>query len=191
MSDLIKEKITRWSLERVQFLLSHIESFVDDDTTEVRERARSFVAQSGLDKIESLVSANPGDPALPLLVLQNLSPFFESGLLLQRGLDVDTSNWYVTDLFWRGNTFHLELKDQVCAKGLVPEITPLQVHRATAGRVLSTIKMDFLMPTPEAQAYLFRPTPSTAYVCFSALADHWAADHVAGAHKLVNKAFIY
>ncbi|NJL25505.1 MAG: hypothetical protein HC902_10265, partial [Calothrix sp. SM1_5_4] len=58
----IKEKITRWSLERVRFLLSHIEGFIDDENAELRDRALAFTAQGGLDKIERLVESNPSDP---------------------------------------------------------------------------------------------------------------------------------
>lgn len=191
MSDLIKDKISRWSLERVQFLLSHIENFVEDENMELRERARNFQPQTGLESVESLVEADLADPRLQLAVLQSLAPFFDSGLLIQRGLDEEKNNWWVTDLFWRGNTFHLELKDQVRAQGLVPEITPLQVHRADAVRALQSIGMEFLLNSSESQAYLFRPTPSTSYVVFSSLAAPWALDHIGHAHKLVNKAFIY
>lgn len=191
MSDLLKDKIGRWSLDRIQFLLGHIESFVEDENAELRERARSFSAQTGLEKIERLVSADPSDPSLPRLVLENLTPFFEAGLLVQRGPDPDHPNWWVTDLAWRGNTFHLELADQLRASTLVPEITPLQVHRADAPAVLAQLAMPFLKLANDTQAYLLRPTPSTAYVLFSRLPAPWAPDHVANAHKLVNKSFLY
>lgn len=191
MSDPIKEKITRWSLDRVQFLLAHIEGFVEDESHELRERARNFVVQTDLDKVERLPGGELNDPLLPVTVMQGLTPFFDAGMLLQRGMDAESSNWWVTDLFWRGNMFHLELKDQVAAAALVPEITPLQVHRAPASAILQTVKMDFLSPGPEAQGYLVRPTPSTAYVLLSRLAAPWAMDHVAQAHKLINKSFIF
>jgi hypothetical protein len=191
MSDLIKEKITRWSLDRVQFLLAHIENFVEDESAELRERARAFSPQTGLESVERLVSCSPSDPKLALLVMESLVPFFDAGFVLQRGPDPDAANWWITDLFWRGNTFHLELKDQVRANALVPEITPLQVHRAPADKILSTSGMSFLAPGPESQGYLLRPTPSTAFVLLSRLAPPWALDHIACAHKLVNKCFIY
>ncbi|MBX3023232.1 MAG: hypothetical protein KF799_16275 [Bdellovibrionales bacterium] len=191
MNELIKDKITRWSLERVRFVLAHIESFVEDENMEVREKARGFSAQTGLGEVESLLVTEPNDPKLPLQVLTALAPFFDSGLLLQRGPNAEDSNWWVTDLFWRGSTFHLDLKDQVRAVGLVPEITPLQVHRAEAERALNTVGMEFLIGAAGTQAYLFRPTPSTAYVVLSSLAAPWAVDHVAQAHTLVNKCFIY
>ena len=191
MNDLLKDKITRWSLDRIQFLLAHIEGFVEDENSEIRERARAFTAQTGLDKIERLVSADPSDPNLPRLVLENLSPFFEASLLVQRGPDPDHPNWWVTDLAWRGNVFNLELADQLRASSLVPEITPLQVHRAVAPAVLKQLAMPFLKVAGDSQAYLLRPTPSIAYVLFSRLPEPWAPDHVASAHKLVNKSFLY
>jgi hypothetical protein len=51
--------------------------------------------------------------------------------------------------------------------------------------------MSFLQTGPEAQGYLLRPTPSIAYVLVSRLAAPWAVDHIACAHKLVNKSFLY
>jgi len=191
MNEMIADKITRWSLERIQFLLAHIENFVEDDDAELRERARHFAPQMGLDKIERLVSAEPSDPNLPRLVLENLTPFFDAGLLAQRGPDPDHPNWWVTDLAWRGNTFHLELADQLRASSIVPEITPLQVHRADAPAVLKQLAMPFLKIAGDTQAYLLRPTPSIAYVLFSRLPELWAPDHVANAHKLINKSFLY
>jgi len=185
-----KEGLTRWSLERVQFVLSHIGDFMDDDSKALRERARNFAAEGGLEKIEALAGCDPADPHLPTVLLERLSPFFESGLLLQRGVS-GSENWWVTDLFFRGNAFHLELKDQVDASAAVPAITPLQVHKAPATKVLSALKMDFLNPSPDADAFLLKPTPSTAYVLISNFAKPWSGDHVAEAHRLINKCFIY
>jgi hypothetical protein len=195
MSDLLTDKLSRWSLERVRFLLAHIESFVDDQDgdRELRERARAFVAQTGLEGIESLLENEPGDPRLPLLLLQRLAPFFDAGLLLQRGLSADDGdgNWWMTDLFWRGSTFHLELNDQVRANTLVPEITPLQVRRAPATKILSALNMDFLRTPGGSDGYLLRPAPGVCFVLFSDLAPPWAADHLAHAHRLINKSFLY
>jgi len=183
--------LTRWSLERVQFLLSHIEDFIDDDSKEMRERAKNFVAQTGLDQVQDLSGCDPQDPHLPTRMLDRLSPFFDSGLLLQRGLSQENGNWWVTDLFWRGNTFHLELKDQVRATPIVPEITPLQVHRAQANKVLESLNLTFLCQSPEADAFLVKPTPGNAFVLISNFAAPWTGDHMAHAHRLINKCFIY
>lgn len=191
MSDSLHEKWAHWSLERVRFLLSHIENFVEDDSADLREKARQFSAQTGLDKVQRLVEAEPSEPGLPGLVLDRLAPFFEAGLLLQRGMNSESSNWWVTDIFWRGITFHLEMKDQVRATGLVPEITPLQVHRAPTEKILSQLKMNFLLPKHESDGYLLRPTPTVAYVLFSTLAAPWANEHLGQAHTLVNKCFLY
>lgn len=199
-------RLRRWSLESVQFLLSHIENFVEDagsnaktqDLNEAKIRARDFSISTGLDKIERLIEVDPlaeessvESETLPLLALNRLSAFFDSGLLLRRGLSEDVENWWVTDLFWRGNIFHLELKDQVRANPLVPEITPLQVHRADAKLALKQIQLDFMLTPDEANAYILRPTPAIAFVLISHLAPPFAVDHIAHAHRLVNKCFLY
>lgn len=183
--------IARWSLERVQFVLSHVEDFIDDDAQEMRERAKNFVAQQGLDKVEGLAGCEPLDPHLPTQLLERLSPFFDSGVLLQRGLSDESGNWWVTDLFYRGTAFHLEPKDQVNATPIVPAISPMQVHRAPAVKVLSALKLNFLCPSKEADAFLVKPTPSTAFVLISNFPAPWTGDHVAQAHRLINKCFIY
>lgn len=190
-TDAIHEKLTRWSLQRVQFLLAHVEDFIDDDAKDLRERARHFVAATGLEKIEKLIECDPGDPQLPVRLLERLSTFFDSGLLLQRGPSTDVANWWVTDLFWRGNSFHLELNDQVQGNRLVPEIAPLQVHRAPATKMLATVNLQFLVTTNDADAYLIKPTPTLAYILVSGLAAPWSVDHLAHTHRLVNKSFIY
>lgn len=189
--EAIKETLTRWSLERVQFLLAHIEDFIDDEAKELKERAKNFVAESGLEKIEKLVESDPNDSHLPLCVLERLTPFFEAGLLLQRGPADENAGWWVTDLFWRGSVFHLEIGDQVQANSLIPELSPLQVNRAPAQEILQRLKMNFLTADADADAFLLKPTPATAYVLISRLAPPWSQDHVAQASRLVNKSFIY
>lgn len=186
-----KMSITRWSLERVQFVLSHIEDFIDDDSQEMRERAKNFVVQTGLDKVEALSGCDPQNPHLPTILLERLSPFFDSGVLLQRGLSVESGNWWVTDLFFRGTAFHLEPKDQVNATAVVPSITPLQVHRAPAPKFLSALNLDFLCPANDASAFIVRPTPAVGLVLISHIPAPWTEDHVAQAHRLINKCFIY
>ncbi len=187
--DLIQDKV-----ERVKFLLSHIESLIEDNGGEVRElkeRASIFQAATGLDGIETLCELEPSDPQLPAFLLERLAGFFDAGLLLQRGPSVEAANWWVTDLFWRGSAFHLDLNDQVQGNRLVPEVPPLQVQRASALKTLATVNLQFLAPHGDADAYLIKPTPTIAYVLICSLAAPWSVDHVAHAHRLVNKCFIY
>jgi hypothetical protein len=192
MADAIQDKLSRWSLERVKFLLAHIEGFIEnDDDKNLIQRAREFTPATDLTTVQSLVEANPSDPRLPTLVLEALAPFFESGLLLQRSPAADSSHWWATDLFWRGNTFHLELADQVRANHLVPEMTPLQVHRSPAAKMLDALKLQFLAQKNDADAYLLRPTPTVAYVLMSNLGAPWSPDHLTQAQRLINKCFIY
>lgn len=162
--------------------MDHIENFIDDETAALEERAKNFVAQTGLDQVESLVT-DPNAKDLAPRILERLSPFFEGGLLVQNGM--------VTDLFWRGNVFHLGSKDRIKAEGIVPEITATQVHKASARKILSTLGLDFMVPTGDGEGYLIKPTPATAYVLFSSIAAPWASDHVAHAHRLINKCFIF
>lgn len=191
IKDKITEKMGRWSLDRVQFLLSHIENFIDDESEELRQKAKQFVAQTGLDKIERLIETDPNDPELPRHLLERLATFFDAGVLIQRGLSPENGNWWVTDIFSRGNIFHLELNDQIRANSLIPDLTPLQVNKAQAKTILKTINMDFLAADLETMAYMLKPTPGVALVLLSNLPAPWAASHMEHAHKLVNKAFNY
>jgi hypothetical protein len=189
--EALKEAIGRWSLERLKFLLAHIEGFIDDEEREFKERAREFVPSGDLDKIEKLVEGHPGDTELPHRVLERLSAFFDSGLMLQRGPAQEDAGWWVTDLFWRGTVFHLDIKDQVQANKLVPELPPLQVNRMGALKMLEALNLKFLSVNPEANAYLLKPTPALAYVVISNLPAPWSVDHIAHVQRLVNKSFIY
>lgn len=176
----------KWNLQRLQFLLSHIEDFVENDWREIREKARTFSPQLGLDNIEDIVEPT-NEIRPPSYVLDRLTPFFESGLLLSNPKD----KWTVTDVFWRGSVFHLEPDEQSPAGHLVNDITPLQVRKAPAGKILSTLGMQFLAPGADCTGYLVRPAPQVGFVLFSNLADPWALDHVTHAHRLINKAFVY
>jgi len=191
MVDPIQEKLTRWSLARVQFLLSHLEGFIEDENKDLRERARNFSLNTEINTVDSLLDVPPSDPRVPTLLLQALSAFFESGFLLQRGPTQDVGNWWVTDLFCRGNTFHLELQDQVMAVKAVPEMTPLQVHRTQARPLLEKLGLMFLLPGSHAEAFLLRPTPNLAYLLITNLAAPWSADHMTHTQRLVNKCFLY
>lgn len=191
MTEPVKETIGRWSLERLKFMLAHIEGFIDDENREIKTRAKEFVAAGDLDKIQKLLESDPSDVQLPHRVLERLSAFFDAGLLLQRGPSQEKASWWVTDLFWRGNIFHLELGDQVQANKLVPEVPPLQVSRMPAVKMLESLNLKFLSTAPDADAFLLKPTPSLAYVLISNLGAPWSADHIAHTQRLVNKAFIY
>lgn len=170
----------KWNLQRLKFLLADIEDFVDNDWNEIRERAREFTPQTGLNSVTSLVEQPFTGPEQ---VLERLTPFFESGLMLR--------DWRVTDVFWRGSVFHLEQTEQADAAHLTFSTSPLQVQRAPASKILQPLNMDFLLPSTEAHGYLVRPTPHIGFVLFSNLADPWAVDHVTEAHRLINKAFVY
>ncbi len=170
----------KWNLQRLKFLLAHVEDFIDNDWDEIRERAREFAPQTGLASVTSLVE----QPFVgPEQVLERLTPFFDSGLMLR--------DWQVTDVFWRGSVFHLEQAERASAEHLTFATAPTQVQRAPAAKILEPLNMDFLLPGAEAQGYLVRPTPHIGYVLFSNLADPWALDHVSEAHRLINKAFVY
>lgn len=168
---------------KIRFLLGHIGDFVDADWEEIRERAKHFSPQTGLGQIQSFENVT-GQPAM---VLDRLAPFFESGLLLNQSGDT----WRVTDVLWRGSVFHLEQEEQISANALVTAFSPLQVKRAAADRILKTLNLDFLSPGSEAQGYFVKPAPETGYILISNLADPWASDHVAQAHRLINKSFVY
>lgn len=168
-----------WSRERLKFLLDHIESFIDTEWTEIRERAKNHVPQTGLTEIQHL-----GEPAL---VLDRLAPFFESGLRLKQSPD----GWKVTDVLWRGSVFALTMDEQFAADRLVNTVTPLQVQRAPARQVLRELDLDFLAPGDDFQGYLVKPEPETSFILFSNLAEPWASEHLAQAHRLINKSFVY
>lgn len=171
----------KWNLQRLKFMLGHIEDFIETDWTDIRERAKDFSPQTGLASVNALVET----PAIasPEQVFERLTPFFDSGLLLR--------DWKVTDVFWRGSVFHLDVSEQTAAPDLAFSSTPNQVSRAPAAKILTPLKMEFLIPTPEANGYLLQPAPAISYILFSNLADPWALEHVSETHRLINKAFVY
>lgn len=193
MMDPIREKIGRWSIDRVKFMLSHLEDFVTESKSLSKEMVTSmigFSGQTGLKGVTSFSCSLVDRAHLPTEVLQHLIPFFESGMLLQRASANDESQWWVTDLFYRGQAFKLELRDQLRADHLLTEISPLQIVRAPPKKILSTIGLDFLNPPTAAMGFLIRPTPTTAYVLISTLADLWLEEHMIETQRLINNAFL-
>ena len=177
----------KWNLQRLKFLLGHIEDFIDSDWKEIRERAQNYMPQTGLEAVKYLIEPTV-EVRQPLFVLDRLTPFFESGLMLKTEDDL---NWQVTDVFWRGSVFHLDADEQADATHLIADVSPLKVKRAPAVKILESLNMEFLAPGAESSGYLVRPTPSLGYVLFSNLADPFARDHITHAHRLLNKAFVY
>ena len=192
IKDKIGEKVSQWSLDRVQFMLAHMEGFIEDDEQALRENARHFVAQTGLEKIERLIDLSPNDPSLPVQLFEKLAIYFSGGALIERSTSPEqNANWWATHLFWRGLTFQLALNDQVQANSLIPEMTPLQVHKAQAEAILDSLNLRFLAQAPETHAYLLKPTPTVSYLLLSELPAPWAMGHLENALRLVNKAFVF
>ncbi len=190
----MKEKVTRWSLDRLHFLLGHIEGFIESDVAEqknILSRAQNFSPLGGLENIESFLECPAEDARLPIRVLEKLASFYEAGLLLQRGPapGSNNANWWITNLFWRGSVFDLALADQVQANHLLKEMTPLQVHKSPAPKLLQSVGLEDLLTAPDADAFLIKPTTTVAYVLLSQMPKPWAADHVHHTHRLVNKCF--
>jgi hypothetical protein len=187
----MKDLIRKWSLEKVQFIFEHVEDFIENDTKEIREAAKSFEARRDLDGVQSLVEGDPSHPRMAQMVFERLSLYFDVGLLIQKGPGGENANWWVTDCLWKGNVFHLEMKDQIAAAAVIPEMTPLQVHRADAKKVFKALGLEFFLKDIDGEAYLVRPTPHTAYLLVSQLPKPWSASHLETAHRLINKSFIF
>lgn len=181
----------KWSLDRIQFLLQHIEDFIEDESQSIRERAKNFEPQTDLTPLESLVQLAPEQTDRPVEAFENLAPFYEMGLLVQKAPSFESTNWWVTDVFWRGSVFRLKMEDQVAAQAVIPAISPLQVQKTSAHKVLGELKMDFFWPFPDASAFLFKPSQSTAYILITSLAEPWSRGHVEKTHQLINRSFLY
>ena len=179
MADAIQDK-----------LKGYLEGMIDDEAKALRQRAEGF-APLTLVGVKSLVESDPSDPKLPGQVLEALTPFFECGVLLQKSPAAGLNHWWGTDIFWRGNNLHLAIDDQVKAHGMVPEMTPLQVHKSPAIKILSAINLSYLAPSADSDAFLVRPTPATAYLLITNHGAPWSVDHLTLAQQLINKCFIF
>lgn len=171
-----------WQIEKIKFLLSHIEGFIDRDLAEIRERAETFSAETGLEKIENLLEPATPDEN-PLRVLDRLTPFFDGGLLLQ--------DWRVTDVLWKGTVFHLDASEQMNAETLKTDASPSQIVAGPAQGILKSLDLECLSPGPNARGFLVKPTPQVGFVLITDLAEPWIEDHIRHAHRLINKAFVY
>jgi hypothetical protein len=182
--------LSKWSLDKVQFLLSHIEDLVEDDSAELKKRIAEFEVQSGLEDIEAFGESDPSDPQVAIRVFEKLAPFYEAGLMVQR-LGTDATQWWLTDFFWKGQVFRLELNDQISANRVVSQTSPLQVRKSDASKLLEELGLGFMRVPTSANAFLFRPTSQVAYILMSDLPGLWSADHVESTQRLLNKSFIF
>lgn len=187
MKDLIK----KWSFLQVKSLLEHVDDLIESESGQLREAAKEFQALGDLSSIENLVDGDPNNPRLPQILFQRLSAYFDVGLLLQRAPGAESSNWWVTDCMWKGIVFHLDLKEQISAVKIVPEISPLQVQKAEALKVMEALDLGFFLNGMDGEAYIIKPTPHLSYLLISQLPQPWSHDHLTAAQKLINKCFIY
>ena len=178
---------SKWSLKKVEFLLSHIEDFVEDDSASatLRKALAGFEVQSGLDRLALLHTPTPSDPELPVRVFEKIAPFYEAGLLLR-----EVGDWFITDFFWRGQLFSLENEDRLPASKVMREISPLEVTAAAAPRVLEELGCGFLKVPPDSLAAFCSGRPITwRTFLFQTSPDLWSADHVASTLTLINRSF--
>ena len=177
----LSEKLTNWSIQKINFLLSHIGDFVDHEKQTLIEDARQFSAQTGLDKVDRLLDGEMPQTELPRRVLERLAPFFDAGLVVLNGK--------ITDIAWRGLIFELMENERIDVANLPDSVTPMSVDRAPAAPVLQAIGLPKLARSEESRIYVMRPAPNIALLWVSDLPDLWAKDHLAEALRLVNKAF--
>ncbi len=182
--------LKKWSLEKVKFLMSHIEDFVDENGShQVSRTAKEFQARTDLDQLAKTIVSEPENREAPLKVLERLIPFYEFGFLAQKSVSSEDPDWWVTDLFWKGSLFRLSLEDQLEVQKFVPTISPLEVKRGKATLFLKGLDLDFIECPDDAEVFVLRPTSNTAYFLATNLPKPWIQSHLEETRKVVNKAF--
>lgn len=182
--------LKKWSLEKIKFLMSHIEDFIDDDGShQVSRTAKSFETESDISRLSSLMVSEGDSLQTPLVVLERLTPFYEFGFLAQKSTSSESSNWWITDFFWRGNIFRLRLEDQIEVQSFVPPISPLEVNRGKTSLFLKAINLSFIDCQKDSEIFALRPTSQTAYFLSSDLPSPWSVSHLEETRKMVTKAF--
>jgi hypothetical protein len=182
--------LKKWSLDKVKFLMSHIEDFVDEDGSQaVRRVAQDFQASSDIANLSQLALSEPETREAPFRVLERLIPYYEFGFLSQKSISVENPTWWITHFFWRGNLFHLTLEDQLEVQKYIPSITPLEVRKGKAPLFLKGLNLDFIECPKESEIFVLRPTSHTAYFLATNLPAPWLETHLEETRKLVNKAF--
>ena len=179
--------LAKWTLRQLQFLLSHVEELVGEDRNEIRDQMALFEPQTGLDMIESLDAGEIDDPQTPARAFAKLAPFYEAGFLAMKD---DNNAWSISHLFWKGQVFELEEEEQPSLNKLVGDISPLQVQKAEASRVLPELGFGYLVVPPTAKCFLLKPAHDTAYIFVSDLPELWTEDHVTATQRLLSHSFL-
>ena len=108
------------------------------------------------------------------------------------GLSWNRRVWQALAVFSKGPKGARDVVLTRCERGAeIAQVIGFAKETVHAIRALGEIKMDFLATCREATAYLLRPTPSISFVVISNMAAPFAVDHVAHAHRLVNKCFLF
>jgi len=182
--------LKKWSLDKIKFLMDHIEDFVDENGShQISRTAQSFEVRSDIHAVSDLSLSEPDNLEAPLKVLERLVPYYEFGFLAQKSYSEDEEKWWITNFFWKGNLFHLKVEDQLEAQSFVPLITPLEIRKGKAPLFLKGLDLDFIECPKDSDVYVLRPTSSTTYFLATNLPEPWVESHLEGTRKLVNKAF--
>lgn len=182
--------LKKWSLDKIKFLMSHIEDFVDENGShQVSRTAREFQASSEISQVGTLMMSEPENREAPLKVLERLLPYYEFGFLAQKSINIENPRWWITDFFWKGNLFRLTLEDQIEVRKFIPSMTPLQVKKGKASLFLHGLNLDFIECQDETEVFVIRPTSQTAFLLASDLPAPWKEEHLEETKRLVNKAF--
>jgi hypothetical protein len=182
--------LKKWSLDKVKFLMSHIEDFVDEEGSHLVSRtAKDFQASSDIQALSELSLSEPETREAPFKVLERLVPYYEFGFLAQKSISVENSTWWITNFFWKGNIFRLALEDQLEAQKFVPPLTPLEMRKGRAPLFLKGLNLDFIECPEESEIFALRPTSHTTYFLATNLPAPWLETHLEETRKLINKAF--
>ncbi|MGE0763716.1 MAG: hypothetical protein AB7N80_10600 [Bdellovibrionales bacterium] len=149
----------------------------------------AFEPRTDILSVQVLNKTSAEDPALPGLVLQQLSPFFVGGLLLQRRAWRGENQWCLTEYLLHGQHHTLAPQMQKDLSRFVQTLPVDTVRRAPAAALLDQLPLKLPINARETFAYLMVPTPETAYIWFSQTAELWNEGNMRHTLNLINQAF--
>ena len=182
--------LKKWSLEKIKFLMDHVEDFVDDNGShQVRRTAKEFEASSQIEAQSELTVSEPDSHQTPNRVLERLVPYYEFGFLAQKSYSEDEEKWWITEFLWKGNLFKLRVEDQIEVQDFIPSISPMEIRRGKAPLFLKGLNLEFIECPKESDVFVLRPSFSAAYFLASNLPEPWIESHLENTRKLINKSF--
>lgn len=179
------EKFTRLLTGRAQQLQQNLESLLDLDQWTPPQPKKTFEVKTNLSELQNLNIQKKQTDELVVSLLCQLSPYFESGLLLFRKSTANKKEVWVHGAgFLEGSSVHLP--EESAHKSLeLPALQKLELKKCSPYLLLNPLDLTDLCDHSDSTAFMIKVHDLFAFVLMSKLPEPWLRMHIEKIHAFI------